>query len=359
MISKWQKRLWLVAFFIGFNLVLGSYFLSEVRADLPKPLAQLLYNLGIAPHNARNLEEVIHPPDADPDLAVIPLVNQINLYREQHNLPPLKLDDQLTAAAQQLLKISADAGFDTNANFKSGVLEESLKESGYQYEWVSHNALVGPRSNAAVMTAWLSDSDQTEALENKDFEDIGLAVMLADSKENGQIGLIVQLLGKPSKGVATKSQQTTQTKTSIPEAKNISDQEVIDALNGYRQTHGIKPLAVHPSLCEYAAKRARDLKIAGGLDNHQGFQSDFADPDNLPVGIKDYPRGRKIGENLAHQYCRNMTTGESFVAQSGTALIEWCFDSSTKGHREAQLSKEFKNVCVRHADNMYVVIFGS
>jgi hypothetical protein len=53
-----------------------------------------------------------------------------------------------------------------------------------------------------------------------------------------------------------------------------------------------------------------------------------------------------------------MTTGQSFIAETGTALIEWCFDSSTKGHREAQLSATYKNVCVRHADGMYVVTFG-
>jgi hypothetical protein len=53
-----------------------------------------------------------------------------------------------------------------------------------------------------------------------------------------------------------------------------------------------------------------------------------------------------------------MTTGESFIAETGTALIEWCFDSSTKGHREAQLSSVYKNVCVRHADGMFVVTFG-
>ncbi|MBP9820298.1 hypothetical protein KBC79_06225, partial [Candidatus Woesebacteria bacterium] len=68
--------------------------------------------------------------------------------------------------------------------------------------------------------------------------------------------------------------------------------------------------------------------------------------------------GGGIGENLAHQYCKNMTTGDSLIAQTGTAIIEWCFDSSTKGRREAQLSTTFHNVCVRHGDHMYVVIFG-
>ena len=358
MITKWQKRLWIVAFFIGFNVVLGSYFLSEVRADLPQPLAQLLFDWGVTPRQVTSVQEVINPPVEEPDLAVEPILEKVNAYRQDHSLEPLTLDEDLTKAAEMLLEVAAQANYETDSNFKKGVLDSALKESGYSYEWVSHNALAGPKTVNAVMTAWFSDSDQVEAIESPEFEHIGLATEIVETEENGTIGIVIQLLGQPQTAQTTKK-QTTQTETTFPQAVEIADMEVINALNAYRRTHGLQDLGVHPNLCVYAEKRAQDLRAAGGLDGHAGFQSDFEDPDNLPVGIRDYPKGRKIGENLAHQFCKNMTTGQSFVAQTGTALIEWCFDSSTKGHREAQLSTEFKNVCVRHADNMYVVIFGS
>jgi len=138
---------------------------------------------------------------------------------------------------------------------------------------------------------------------------------------------------------------------------NISDTEVVEALNRYRDDHKVHHLIIDKNLCDYAEKRVKDLLAYGGLDHHAGFKKDFADQKNLPEPIKRYS-GRTIGENLAYQYCRNMTTGDSFIAQTGTALIEWCFDSSTAGHREAQLNPTFNAVCVRHAKGYYVVIFG-
>ena len=138
---------------------------------------------------------------------------------------------------------------------------------------------------------------------------------------------------------------------------NISDQQVIQALNEYRLDHKVRTLNIDQHLCEYAEKRVADLVKNGSLDEHLGFKQDFADQDNLPKAIQEYS-GHSIAENLAHQYCENMTTGDSFIAQTGTAIIEWCFDSSTKGHREAQLNPDFENVCVRHGDHMFVVIFG-
>lgn len=291
-------------------------------------------------------------------MAVEPLLQEINDYRVSRNLPPFNNNLQLAKAAQTLLDKKADTDYGSSDKLDNSELEQVLKKSGYNYERVSHNYLAGPKSVDAAVTAWFSDPDQLEELVNDQFTDIGMATALVETKNNGQIGVTVQLLGKRQTAKSV-SQPVVQNRTVIPEAKEIPDEEVIVALNRYREAHGLYKLEVDPLLCQYAEKRAQDLKMAGKLDSHAGFQKDFSDPNNLPVGIKDYHKGSKFSENLAHQYCKNMTTGDSFVAQTGVALIEWCFDSSTKGHREAQLSIESKNFCVRHADNMYVVIFGN
>jgi len=147
--------------------------------------------------------------------------------------------------------------------------------------------------------------------------------------------------------------------TAVPVAKSfpyISSTDVLLALNQYRSNHRVHQLIEHHNLCEYAQKRVNDLVAYGGLDHHQGFSHDFAN-DNRPSQLENYP-GRTIGENLAYQHCRNMTTGEGFIAESAPALIEWCFDSSTAGHREAQLNSKFNNVCVRSQSGYFVIIFG-
>lgn len=144
------------------------------------------------------------------------------------------------------------------------------------------------------------------------------------------------------------------TPTRVPE---FSDTDVLLAINSYRTTHQIHQLVEESHLCQYAAKRAQDLRELGTLDNHAGFNADFANTNSLPEILKGYP-GNNLGEDLASQYCINMKTKESFVATTPTALIEWCFDSSTKGHRESLLNDKYNNACIRHANNMYVVILG-
>ena len=147
--------------------------------------------------------------------------------------------------------------------------------------------------------------------------------------------------------------------TAVPIKKTfpyISNSSVLEALNQYRADHQVHQLVEHHSLCEYAEKRVADQIAFGGLDHHQGFTSDFVNGER-PTQLQNYP-GWTIGENLAYQHCRNMTTDQSFIAESAPALIEWCFDSSTAGHREAQLNTKFNNVCIRNQNGYFVIIFG-
>ena len=142
-----------------------------------------------------------------------------------------------------------------------------------------------------------------------------------------------------------------------PNLPALSNSEILIELNAYRASHKIPPLIENQFLCQYAEKRVEDLIAFGGLDNHAGFTRDTQNYETLPDSLKNYPGGA-IGENLAFQYCKNMTTGDSFIASTPQQLIEWCFDSSTRGHREAQLNPSYTAACVRNRQGYVVVIFG-
>lgn len=353
------RRTILIAFFVGFNFVLGSYFLSQFQYPLPTFATHFLSYFKIIPANYLDKREyalVGKEPDLNPD----GVLSQVNAVRTSSSLGELKINQDLQKAAELLLAEYRKHNFDAN-KVDAQALERSLKSSGYAYSWVGNNLLIGPLFNEQVVEAISSDSEQLKTLKNPDFTDVGIATSV-ETLYGSEIGVVVQLLAQPEKK-KTQAQVLSAT-TTAPAGEitskasvEVSDQEVINALNSYRLAHGVAPLQTHPNLCTYAEKRVGDLIAFGGLDNHEGFKRDFENTENLPQSIKDYS-GTSIGENLAHQYCKNMTTGESFVAQTGTALIEWCFDSSTKGHREAQLNPDFKNVCVKHGEKMYVVIFG-
>jgi len=172
--------------------------------------------------------------------------------------------------------------------------------------------------------------------------------------EGEKVWLTILVLAQPETTKVVPTQKKVQQYTPAPE---ISDSDIVQALNLYRSDHQVHQLVVDNNLCTYAEKRVQDLIAFGGLDNHQGFKADFANNEQIPESIKAYSGGA-IGENLASQYCINGTTNQKFTATTATALIEWCFDSSVKGHREAQLNTRYNAVCSRHGQNMYVIIFG-
>lgn len=351
-----KTRIIIIAFFLGVNLILGSYFLLTVRGQsiVPDSVRNFFVERGLAPEQRSTFPLDSTPDysvriDLDSDDVIVAINEQREANKEEAVIPSTKLHQ----AAELVLAELQTSDYALNEEDGNKLLEESLEKSNYFYSGAYQSIVVGPVTSAAVVEYWFNNNQQETVLAG-DVSEIGVATTVESI--NGEFtGITVVILAEPRGVTAVLPTQPQQ--SSKPALPQISDQEVIEALNRYRQVHGQHTLNVHDNLCKYAEKRVGDLVAFGGLDNHKGFQEDFADQNNLPEVLKDYP-GAKIGENLAHQFCRNMTTGDSFVAETGTAIIEWCFDSSTKGHREAQLSSEFHNVCVRHADGMYVVIFG-
>lgn len=354
-------QLSIIAFFIGLNSVLGATFLKENKLRLPPAVARVLLQFGIVPGEKLDVALLTNPySTAEITLDADAVLTEINEERSRNNLDPFTSNQKLASAAARLLEELEQAEFDVESESFGEQLKPALDEVGYKYAWIHHNALVGPLTPKAALTAWLSDTDQTDSLLNQDLSEIGLATKVVDTKFMGKAGIIVQLLAEPQSTVTNaQSGQQVLGKSGGTAGKPLSefsDYAVFTALNEYRQAHRAHALVENEHLCTYAEKRVQDLIAYGSLDGHKGFMEDFSKPEK-PVGIRDYPGGR-VGENLASQYCVNGTTGQPMYVENPTQLIEWCFDSSQRGHREAQLDTAYNNVCVRHGKNMYVVIFG-
>lgn len=354
-------RLVVLGFFIGLNIILGAYFLMTVvgTGRLPTGLSAFLQSgadkMGIAVNEPFQMNPSFSTTfESKVDLSAEEVINLANDFRRESKLYPVEESLELSSAAAVILEEMEAGNFEEKDEEELDVLLEGvLEEVNYYYSSVSQSAVMGPVTIDELERHW-QDFNVTDLLTADNVSEMGVSVKIVE-KDNQFVGMTVMLLAEPrAERAAQTSSASSGPQNTVP---NISDQEVLQALNQYRSDHGIHQLIQNEHLCQYAEKRVQDLVAHGGLDNHAGFQADFADYDNLPEPIKQYPGGR-IGENLAHQFCRNMTTGDSFIAETGTALIEWCFDSSTKGHREAQLDPAYNNVCVRHSDSMYVVIFG-
>lgn len=363
-----------IAFFLGLNIVLGSLFLREAGLPIPVALLPLLNTLNIISTEEKlELEKSAQNPfftqkittkrTTVPTLSTESLLEGIKEERTRRDLPILAEHSVLMSTAQSLADEIASQGANIDSVNAANFIYDTLSESKTAYNSLQHFTLVGPISASDVITAIIQEYADSQALYDEKYKDVGVGVALVPVG-NDVLGVSVILLGDvltaKSASVPNVSQQTIKQSYQQSQAivfPYISDDEVLSALNSYRAAHSLPALLTNQNLCQYAEKRVKDLVAFGGLDNHEGFKKDFEDYENRPDSIKGYPGGA-IGENLAYQYCKNMTTGDAFVVETGTALIEWCFDSSTKGHREAQLSTKFTAACVRHQDGLFVVIFG-
>ncbi|MFC1653559.1 hypothetical protein ACFL1M_01810 [Patescibacteria group bacterium] len=144
--------------------------------------------------------------------------------------------------------------------------------------------------------------------------------------------------------------------TTAPKAKNFSEQELWQALIDYRHAHEKPDLLPSEKLCSYAGKRIDEhIEMFAEkpkeeynnqdkypLDAHAGFQRDGESGHLFDVTGFDV-----IAENLAYWP----------TAEFPHQVIEWGWDTSTEGHKEAQLSTEYNHACLSGRDGFYVAIF--
>lgn len=138
--------------------------------------------------------------------------------------------------------------------------------------------------------------------------------------------------------------------------KNFTQNELWQALVDYRHAHAKPDLLTDDKLCQYAQKRVFEhISLMQSkpkdsyknpdkypLDAHVGFEID-GDSGYLfeATGFK------VVAENLAYWP----------TAQYPIQVIEWGWDTSTEGHREAQLSDEYTHACLVGQEGFYVAIF--
>lgn len=324
-------------------LVPVKNFLVQIHPSLPQTV------LGSALSETVPVEVPSTAPFTATGIAAV-----IQVERQERKLTALEYSTVLSQAGDKIIEAIVKNNLSFEGLDTSKILTAFLQQKKQENISLFHDTLIGPLTLAQLGNYWDDDAEHLRTVASPDLTQLGIATGSAMIGGQEQ-GIVVVIYGKPQATVQQSTpQNVTAQKIKFPEISNAS---VLEALNAYRAAHGVPGLLEHPNLCTYAEKRVQDLVVFGGLDGHEGFRKDFADQENLPEPIKEYPGGA-IGENLAYQNCRNMQTNQGFLAETATSLVEWCFDSSTKGHREAQLNPRYTSVCARHQDGYFVIIFG-
>ncbi len=117
-------------------------------------------------------------------------------------------------------------------------------------------------------------------------------------------------------------------------------EEILKALNNYRQKNGIGPLQTDPKLQTFSQSRADSFASAGSMDNHAGFQTLLDDNGFEQMGFN------ALGENSSY--------GNWEDAKN---LIENIYGSSSS-HNESQLKSEWTHVGIGVKGDATNLVFG-
>lgn len=120
-----------------------------------------------------------------------------------------------------------------------------------------------------------------------------------------------------------------------------SPDEILQALNSYRASHGTGQLQSDAKLCGLAEKRAQNQDKTSSLDGHQGLIEYMNVPNHwTELGVT------AIGENASYGY-----------VLSGVHLIEWVFNADAE-HRDNQLNPNWTLACAGISGKTVDIIFG-
>jgi hypothetical protein len=267
------------------------------------------------------------------------LSDKINQYRQSHNLSKLsQVDGVCGAPAEATISASLPMAVCPNC---------------------THSALISISKFATtnqLMTRLIQEPSAKETLENPELTHLCVA------EQPNMLTLLFTHFETPklshlaSTNIITP--QTINPKTNPATPQSFTETELWLALVNYRHAHERSDLALEESICAYARKRVQDqITLRQNtsaenypnpdkypLDAHQGFSADAQSGYAFEVTGMTH-----LAENLAYYPS----------ATNPTQIIEWGWDTSTEGHREAQLSNDWTKACISGKDGFYVAIFGN
>lgn len=257
------------------------------------------------------------------------LIELVNQLRAENQLPALKIGKQ-TCALLDLF--AADQAFSKDEVF-------TTCPSCARAQFIS---ITQPVNQSSVRQVF--DQDATAAAVIKDKKLTHICSQIND--DNAYLVFVEARASEiSSKSIATP-------------IKEISEDELWQAFQNYRKSQGKNELVRDENICTYARKRVQDhltlkeknqppesypVPAKYPLDAHDGFKKD-ADSSL----VFEMTHKNEVAENLAYWPS----------ALYAVHVIEWGWDTSTEGHREAQLSTEWSAACLTGKQGFYVAIFG-
>lgn len=124
------------------------------------------------------------------------LIANTNTIRHDYNLATLKVNPELTKAAQHKAQYILDTDYFNHNRTTGETFSSWIRETDYTYRHVGENLAIHFESPNDVITAWMQSELHKKNILNPLYQDIGIAVLSGDY-QGKQTTVIVQLFGTP------------------------------------------------------------------------------------------------------------------------------------------------------------------
>lgn len=130
------------------------------------------------------------------NITVTDVVQSTNAERQKKGVPTLRLNAELSKAAEEKARDMFAKNYWAHFGPNGEKPWDFIKKHGYTYTAAGENLARDFQESNAVVTAWMNSPSHRENLLNKNYQDIGIAVV------NGTLlghetTLVVQMFGKP------------------------------------------------------------------------------------------------------------------------------------------------------------------
>jgi len=172
------------------------------------------------------------------------LLEYTNLERGANGLPPLKMNTDLTNAAQMKANDMFKNDYWAHVSPNGTTPWVWIRDSGYNYLYAGENLARGFNSTSDVVTAWMNSPEHRANLLSPNYTDIGFAV--EDGTLTGtETTLVVQEFGSPYNAEGVVAASNSPSPTPIPASAIVA--AVLPPASGSGQVIGkvkVEPLAV-------------------------------------------------------------------------------------------------------------------
>lgn len=141
-----------------------------LQPDVTKPEMECRLNNGFG---EAPLFPQTPPTPLDLDIAVA----ELNVYRAQHGLGPVRLNQQLNSASEVHAADLAQAGIASHTGTDGSSHSERVQRAGYQFSLAAENVATGQKSWDAVFQAWKDSPGHNVNLLQPDVTDFGVALV--------------------------------------------------------------------------------------------------------------------------------------------------------------------------------------